>query len=77
MSSPFEYEVARSHHPSDDGLSDDSNFEHLSSERMADTANQENLYWLGKRVLDSRLARRVVIHSAATATPDDLQVSSK
>ncbi|KAL1581919.1 hypothetical protein WHR41_09405 [Cladosporium halotolerans] len=74
MSSPFEYEVTRSHHPSDDGLSDDSNFEHLSSERTANTANQENLYWLGKRVLDSRLARHVVIHSAATATPDDLKM---
>lgn len=75
MSSPFEFEATRSHHLSDDGFSDDSNFEHLSQERTGHTTNQQNLYWLGKQVLASRLARAVVRRSAANSTPDGLKVS--
>lgn len=75
MSSPFEFEATRSHHLSDDGFSDDSNFEHLIPERTAHTTDQQNLYWLGKQVLASRLARTAVRHSAASSSPDCLKVS--
>lgn len=75
MSSPFEFEATRSRHLSDDGFSDDSNFEHLNSERTAHTTDQQSLYWLGKQVLASRLAQTVVRRSAASSTPDGLKVS--
>lgn len=75
MSSPFEFEATRSNHRSDDGFSDDSNFENLSSERTAHTTDQQNLYWLAKQVLASRFAQTVVRRSAASSTPDGLKVS--
>ncbi|KAM0714506.1 hypothetical protein Q7P37_009800 [Cladosporium fusiforme] len=74
MSSPFAFDATRSHHPSDDGFSDDSNFEHLSPEPTAHLAEEQNFYWLGKQVLASRIARIVVRQCAANATPDDLKM---
>lgn len=75
MSSPFEFDATQSHHLSDDGVSDDSNFEHLSSESTGNASDQELFYWLGKHVLAFRLAQNVARHSIASATQDDLEVS--
>lgn len=75
MTSPLELQTTGSFHLSDDGLSDDSNFEHLSSEHIAHVPEEQNLYWLGRLVLASRLARTVVRLSTTNATTDDLDVS--
>jgi len=74
MTLPFEFQTTGSFHLSDDGLSDDSNFEHLSSEHIAQVSEEQNLYWLGRLVLASRLARTVVRLSTANATSDDLDM---
>lgn len=75
MSWPFELRDARNSRVSDDGMSDDSNFEHLSPEDGAAPLEEVVLQWLGERVLSSRLAQMIVCHAPANITSGDLDVS--
>lgn len=76
MSWPFQLRDARNSRVSDDGMSDDSNFEHLSPEDGAAPLEEVVLQWLGERVLSSRLAQMIVCHAPADITSGDLDVSS-
>jgi len=74
MSWPFELRDARNSRVSDDGMSDDSNFEHLSPEDGAAPLEEVVLQWLGERVLSSRLAQMIVCHAPANITSGDLDL---
>jgi hypothetical protein len=52
MTSPFEFQTTGSFHLSDDGLSDGSNFEHLSPEHIAQVSEEQPLL---ARETDARL----------------------
>merc|ERR1712070_488730 len=76
MSWPFEVHDARNNRISDDGMSDDSNFEHLSPEHVAGPLEEVVLQWLGERVLSARLAQIIVCHARPNITSEDLDIIS-
>jgi hypothetical protein len=51
MSSPFILDEARPVTPSEGGLSNESNVEHLSSGQAIRVPEEEALYWYGKQIL--------------------------
>jgi hypothetical protein len=75
MSSPFILDDARPITPSEGGLSNESNVEHLSSGQAICVPEEEALYWYGKQVLAFRLASDVIRQAKVDLTSNELDVS--
>ena len=75
MSSPFILDDARPVTPSEGGLSNESNVDHLSSGQAMRVPEEEALYWYGKQVLAFRLASDVIRQAKVDLTSNELDVS--